>query len=53
MHVCMFKTYANRSMIGAQFLLAIKARSSRRALSICLRYSVSTIGIAIDSEDES
>ncbi|PWA39726.1 ankyrin repeat-containing domain, PGG domain protein [Artemisia annua] len=33
--------------MGAQFLLAMKARSSRRAFSICLRYSVSTIGIAI------
>lgn len=40
--------YVNRSIIGAQFLLEIKARSSRRALSICLRYLVSTTGIAID-----
>lgn len=39
--------YAKRSIIGAQFLLEIKARRSRRAFSISLRYSASTMGLAI------
>jgi len=39
--------YANRSMRGAHWLLVMKARSSRRALSISLRYSSSTTGSAI------
>lgn len=38
-----------RSMRGAQFLLAMSARRSRRALSISFRYSVSTTGNAIES----
>lgn len=41
------ENYAKRSMIGAQFLLEIRARRSRRALSISLRYSASTIGDAM------
>lgn len=34
-------------MIGAQFLLAMRARSSLRALSISLRYAASTTGAAM------
>lgn len=41
------KNYANRSMIGAQFLWAMRARRWRRALSISFRYSVSTTGNAM------
>lgn len=41
------RCYAKRSMIGAQFLLEMRARSFRRALSISLRYSASTTDAAI------
>jgi len=34
-------------MRGAQFLLEIRARRSRRAFSISFRYSASTLGFAI------
>lgn len=46
------KNYASRSMIGAQFLPAMRARSSRRALSTSLRYSESTITFAIAESRE-
>lgn len=39
--------YAKRSMIGAQFLLQIRARRSRRAFSISFRYSAFTTGAAM------
>lgn len=38
-------------MIGAQFLLATRARRSRRALSISAMYSASTRGADIASEN--
>lgn len=41
------QTYANRSMIGAQFLVAMRERRSRRALLISFKYSASTIDAAI------
>lgn len=40
-------TYARRSMIGAQFFSAMKARKSRRAFSMHFLYSSSTIGAGI------
>lgn len=40
-------TYAKRSMIGAQPLLEMRARRSRRAFSISFRYAASTTGPAI------
>lgn len=43
------RAYANRSMMGAQFLEAMRARRLRRALSISLRYSVSTTGNAMET----
>ena len=42
------RTYARRSMMGAQFLLAMRARRSRRALSISAMYSASTTGATSD-----
>jgi hypothetical protein len=42
------RTYARRSMMGAQFLLAMRARRSRRALSISAMYSASSTGAASD-----
>ncbi|GER50253.1 WRKY DNA-binding protein 26, partial [Striga asiatica] len=46
------KIYAKRSIIGAQFLLAMRARSSRRARSISFRYSESTITLAMARSSE-
>lgn len=39
-------THARRSMMGAQLLLAMRARRSRRALSTSAMYSASTTGAA-------
>ena len=41
-------TYARRSMMYAQPLLAMRARRSRRALSISAMYSASTTGATSD-----
>jgi len=49
--VAMRRTYARRSMMGAQFLLEMRARRSRRALSISAMYSASTTGADIAAEN--